>query len=61
MIASSSLGAAAVALIYIVYSAYSDYLRAQRKRECMLRERVAYLLWQAAGNIGTPGAMGSLD
>jgi hypothetical protein len=51
---SSSVGAVAVASIYLIYGAYCDYLRARWKRECVLRERVAYLLWQAAGRAGRP-------
>jgi hypothetical protein len=52
-LAFSSLGAGAVAAIYLVYGAYRDYLRAQDQREGLLRERVAYLLWNVANRLGT--------
>ena len=50
----SSLGAGAVAAIYLIYGAYCDYLLAQLRREMLLRERVAFLLWKAAAQIGGP-------
>lgn len=50
-VANCSLGAAAVAAIYLIYSAYGDYLRARYRRELVLRERVAYMLWKAAGRV----------
>lgn len=52
-LAFSSLGAAAVAGIFMIYGAYRDYLRTQFRRENSLRERLAYMLWQAA-NPPTP-------
>lgn len=41
----SSIGAAAIATIYLIYGAYQDYLRVQFSRERLLRERVTYMLW----------------
>ncbi len=52
-IAYSSLGAVAVATIYLVYGAYRDYMRTQHRREGVLRERVAYLLWNVANRLNT--------
>jgi hypothetical protein len=52
-LAYSSLGAVAVATIYMVYGAYRDYLKTQLRREGILRERVAYLLWNVANRLGT--------
>jgi hypothetical protein len=46
----SSIGAAAVATIYVIYGAYQDYLQLQMRRERTLRERVAYMLWVCANN-----------
>jgi hypothetical protein len=44
----SSIGAAAVATIYVIYGAYQDYMVTQMQRERTLRERVAYMLWVCA-------------
>jgi hypothetical protein len=52
-LAYSSLGAVAVAAIYMVYGAYRDYLHSQVRREGVLRERVAFLLWNVAHRLGT--------
>jgi hypothetical protein len=52
-LACSSLGTVAVAVIYLVYGAYQDYLRAQLVREGTLRQRVAFLLWNVANRIGS--------
>lgn len=46
----SSIGAAAIATIYVIYGAYQDYLLTQMRRERTLRERVAYMLWVCANN-----------
>ena len=51
-LAFSSLGTVAVAAIYMVYGAYRDYLQVQLKREGVLRERVAFLLWSVADRMG---------
>ena len=51
-LACSSLGTVAVAAIYMVYGAYRDYLHVRLRREGVLRERVAFLLWTLAGRIG---------
>ena len=48
----SSIGAAAVATIYVIYGAYRDYLFTQLCRERTLRERVAYMLWMCAQRAG---------
>jgi hypothetical protein len=47
----SSIGAAAVATIYVIYGAYRDYLFTQLCRERTLRERVAYMLWMCANRV----------
>jgi hypothetical protein len=47
----SSIGAAAVATIYVIYGAYRDYLFTQLCRERTLRERVAYMLWTCANRV----------
>lgn len=47
-LATSSFGAAAIAMIYVIYGAYRDYLSYQMRRERLLRERVAFMLWTAA-------------
>jgi hypothetical protein len=52
MVACSSIGAAGVAMIFVIYSAYMDYERFRKKRRCVLHERVAHLLWAAAGETG---------
>jgi hypothetical protein len=52
-LACSSLGTVAVAAIYIVYGAYQDYLSVQHQRQGLLRQRVAYLLWNVASMIGS--------
>lgn len=41
----SSLGSLAVAMIYY---GYRDWAVAKHRRDCTLRERVAYLLWATA-------------
>jgi hypothetical protein len=41
----SSIGAAAVATIYVIYGAYRDFLIKQLKQKRTLRERVAFMLW----------------
>ena len=46
----SSIGAAAVATIYVIYGAYQDYLLTQVRRERTLRERVAHMLWVCANS-----------
>jgi hypothetical protein len=46
----SSIGAAAVATIYVIYGAYQDYLLNQMRKERTLRERVSYMLWVCANN-----------
>jgi hypothetical protein len=53
-VAYSSLGAVAVASIYLIYGAYRDYIRARFKRQSILRKRVAYMLWNAATRVGRP-------
>jgi hypothetical protein len=55
MVACSSIGAAGVAMIFVIYSAYMDYERFQKRRRCVLHERIAHLLWAAAGETGTFG------
>jgi hypothetical protein len=47
-VAFCSLGVVGVTAIYLIYGAYTDYLMGRRRREGVLRERVAFLLWQAA-------------
>jgi len=47
-LAFSSLGAAAVAGIFMIYGAYRDYLRIQFRRDSLICERLAFMLWQAA-------------
>jgi|GraSoiStandDraft_41_1057321.scaffolds.fasta_scaffold4473240_1 uncharacterized membrane protein len=47
----SSIGTAAVATIYVIYSAYQDYLLNQMRRERTLRERVAHMLWVCANGV----------
>ena len=44
----SSLGAAAVTAIYMIYGAYRDHLLKQLQREGLRRRRVAFLLWKLA-------------
>lgn len=51
VLAMQSVGAAAVAAIYVIYGAYRDYLHAHVKRESVLRQRVAYMLWTMAEQI----------
>jgi hypothetical protein len=51
----SSLGAVAVAGIYLVYGAYRDHLLYRLRREGLRRQRVAYLLWNVANRFGTEG------
>jgi hypothetical protein len=55
MVACSSIGAAGVAMIFVIYSAYMDYERFRKRRRCVLHERVAHLLWAAAGETKTFG------
>jgi hypothetical protein len=55
MVACSSIGAAGVAMIFVIYSAYMDYERFRKRRRCVLHERVAHLLWAAAGETRTVG------
>ena len=52
-LAYSSLGAVAVAAIYLLYRAYCDYLRVQGHRQGLLRQRVTFLLWNVANRIGS--------
>jgi hypothetical protein len=52
--AVSSLGAVGIAAIYLIYGAYTDHLQARKQREGVLRERVAYMLWNVASQIGGP-------
>ena len=47
----SSIGAAAVATIYLIYGAYRDLLLKQLKQQRTLRERVAYMLWVMANQV----------
>jgi hypothetical protein len=51
-LACSSLGTAAVAGIFMIYGAYQDYVRGQLRKENILRERVAHLLWNVANHAG---------
>jgi hypothetical protein len=44
-----SLPTVAVSAIYCIWNAYRV---AQARRECLLRRRVAYLLWVVAGQAG---------
>lgn len=48
---TSQVAALSVTVIYYVYRAYL-HLRT-RQQERLLRERVAYMLWAAAGHINT--------
>jgi hypothetical protein len=57
MVACSSIGAAGVAMIFVIYSAYMDYERFQKRRRCVLHERIAHLLWAAAGETKTAGSL----
>lgn len=52
-VAMSSLGAAAVTAIYLIYGAYRDYRRSRLRRDGLLRTRVAFLLWNLAHPAGT--------
>jgi hypothetical protein len=47
----SSIGAAAVATIYVIYGAYRDYLLRQLQGQRTLRERVAFMLWVMANQV----------
>lgn len=58
-VAMSSLGAAAVTAIYLIYDAYRDHLRSRLQRDGLLRTRVAFLLWNLARPAGTDA--GCLD
>lgn len=49
---SSSIGTAAVATIYLIYGLYRDHMSAQLARERVLRERVTYMLWVMANQVG---------
>jgi hypothetical protein len=49
-----TVGAGAVAAIYLIYGAHCDFLLAQLRRENVLRGRVAYMLWRVAAQIGGP-------
>jgi hypothetical protein len=51
-LALCSVGAAAVSAIYMVYGAYRDHEQARHRREGVLRERVAFLLWNVANRLG---------
>jgi hypothetical protein len=48
---ASSVSAAAVAMIYVIYGAYRDYLKLQLARDRTLRERVTYMLWVMANEV----------
>jgi hypothetical protein len=48
-VAMSSLGAAAVTAIYLIYGAYRDHVQSRLRRDDLLRARVAFLLWNLAG------------
>lgn len=48
-VAMSSLGAAAVTAIYLIYGAYRDHVQNRLRRNDLLRARVAFLLWNLAG------------
>jgi hypothetical protein len=50
-LACACLGAVAVTAIYMVYGAYRDYIQTQLRRQGILRERVAFLLWNAANRV----------
>ncbi|MGE3806852.1 MAG: hypothetical protein AB7K24_19470 [Gemmataceae bacterium] len=43
-----SVGATAIATIYLIYEYYRNYLRAQTCRERLVRDRVCYMLWVMA-------------
>lgn len=58
-VAMSSLGAAAVTAIYLIYGAYRDHRRSRLRRDDLLRARVAFLLWNLARPAGTDA--GGLD
>jgi hypothetical protein len=45
---SSATGVAAVAVIYIIFEGYRDYVRHQWRKRRVLSERVAHLVWCAA-------------
>ncbi len=51
-VAMSSLGAAAVTAIYLIYGAYRDHLRNRLRRDGLLRTRVAFLVWNLAHAAG---------
>lgn len=51
LVACSSLGAAGVAAIYLIYGAYSDHLVRRWRRRLALRRRVAFLLWRTACHV----------
>jgi hypothetical protein len=55
-LACTSLGAVAVATIYMVYGAYRDYILKQLRRDGVVRQRVAYLVWHVAERFGTSEA-----
>lgn len=44
----SSIGTAAVAMIYVIYGCYRDRLLLEHSRERVLRDRVTYMLWVMA-------------
>jgi hypothetical protein len=43
-------------MIFVIYSAYMDYEKFRKRRRCVLHERVAHLLWAAAGEMRVGGA-----
>ena len=53
---SSSMGAAAVATIYVIYGAYRDYIHTQLQQRATLRDRVTYMLWVMADQADEPAA-----
>jgi hypothetical protein len=47
----SSIGTAAVALIYVIYGVYRDRLTLDGMKSRILRERVSYMLWVMAEQV----------
>jgi hypothetical protein len=47
----SSIGTAAVAMIYLIYGVYRDHVGMRFYQDRVLRERVTYMLWVMANQI----------
>jgi hypothetical protein len=60
-VASCSLGTVGIAAIYLIYGAYCDHLRARHRREAVLRQRVAFMLWRVACRFGGARLRGRVE